>query len=123
MSKRDLNYVETPRRHRLALNPDSTTPEILKRAITLLLFSDDPELRNFNGTSVVNTFATIPQTGFDGISFYLTLAAKRLQTLLAGTYNNIGQVYFDCTDSGPTLAVRLNIQTTDGNILTAVVYE
>lgn len=122
-TKRDLNYVETPTKHRLALNPDASTPEILKRGITLMLFSPDPEIRNFNGTSVVNSFSTIPQTGFDGISFYLTVAAKRIQTILSEIYPNIDQVFFDVSDEAPSLIVRLNIRTTEDDTLTAVVYE
>ena len=123
MAKRDLNYAETLNKHRLKLTPDAHTPEILKRGITLMLFSKDPEIRNFNGTSVVNVFATLPQSGFSGISFYLTIAGKRIQQLLSEMYPNIGQVYFDCTNNAPTLSVRMNVRTTDGNILTTTVYE
>jgi len=123
MAKKDLNYLETPVNHKLRLNPYADTPEILKRGITLMLFSKDPDIRNFNGTSVVNAFATIPQSGFDGISFYLALAAKRIQAILSEIYPNIQQVFFDLADNSPTLAVRLNIKLNNGNTLTAVVYE
>lgn len=121
MSK-DLNYAETVRKHRIAIVPSSDTPELLKRAITLMLFSQDPEIRNFNGSSVVNVFATLPQSGFAGISFYLTLAANRIRTILQAQDPSVNAVYFSCEDAAPTLSVTLNIETTD-NILTTTVYE
>lgn len=123
MAKRDLNYSEAGGKKRLSLNPFSGTPEILKRGITLMLFSDDPDIRNFNGTSVVNAFPTISQAGFEGIDFYLALAAKRIQAILSTMYPNISQVYFNVKDNAPTLAIQLNITTTDNDTLTAVVYE
>lgn len=121
MSK-DLNYAATIKKNRIGITASAETPELLKRAITLMLFSQDPEIRNFNGSSVVNVFTTLPQSGFAGISFYLTLAANRIRTILQEQNPAVSSVYFSCEDDAPTLKVTLNIETTD-NTLTTTIYE
>lgn len=119
----DINYKETPGNRTIALTTLQDTPDILKRAITLMLFSKDPDIRNFNGQSVVNVFPTISQAGFSAVNFYLTIAAKRIQTLLSELYDNIESVYFEAVDNAPQLDVTLNVKLTDNeNSLTQVIY-
>jgi hypothetical protein len=122
MAGKDLNYEETKNRRRIAVVAASETPELLKRAITLMLFSQDPDIRNFNDSSIVNVFASLPQSGFQGINLYLTLAATRIREILQETDDTVTAVYFTCEDDAPILRVSLNVETTD-NILTTVVYD
>lgn len=120
---RDIDYKETPGNRTIALTTEQDTPDILKRAITLMLFSKDPDIRNFNGSSVVNAFPTITQAGFQAVNFYLTIAAKRIQTLLSEMYNNIESVYFEAVDEAPKLYVTLNVKLTGTETsLTQIVY-
>ena len=120
---RDINYRETPGNRTISLTTEQDTPEVLKRAITLMLFSKDPDIRNFNGSSVVNAFPTITQAGFAAVNFYLTIAAKRIQALLSEIYDNIESVYFEAVDNAPQIDVTLNIKLTSTETsLTQVVY-
>lgn len=122
MAGKDFNYQETKNKRRIAVVTEAGTPELLKRAITLMLFSRDPDIRNFNDSSIVNVFATLPQSGFFAINFYLTLAATRIREILQTTDNTVTSVYFTCEDDAPILRVSLNVETTD-NLLTTVVYD
>lgn len=120
---RDLNYVGGGPHPSLRLTTDDTTPEILKKAITLLLFSRDDKLRNFNGESVVGAFGQLTNAGFDGISFYLTVAAKRLYTILSAEYPEISSIYFAAEGEDSTLRITLNVKLADNDIESMVVYE
>ena len=120
---KDLNYVGGGPYPALRLTTDTSTPDILKKAITLMLFSHDPEIRNFNGESVVAAFPKLTTAGFSGIFFHLTLAAKRIYELLRVSYPNLANVYFEADESGSTLSVTLNVELTDNNIESVVVYE
>jgi len=119
----DLNYVERADHKLIGVVGESDTPEVLKRAMTLMLFSNDPDIRNFKGSSVVNVFSTLPQSSFDEINFYLTLAAARMREILSGMYPTLADVYFEAQDDAPTLKVTLNVRMSDSdNVLTSVVY-
>lgn len=122
MAGRDLNYKETVDKRRIAVVDQSDTPDLLKRAITLMLFSNDPEIRNFDGSSIVNLFATLPQSGFEGIKFYLTIAANRMRQILQSIDPTVTAVYFESIDEAPLLKVTLNVET-NNNIMTTVVYD
>ena len=120
---RDINYQETAGNRTIALTTLQDTPEILKRAITLMLFSKDPDIRNFNGRSAATAFPTITQAGFPAVNFYLTLAAKRIQTILSTMYDNIESVYFEAVDDAPRIAVTLNVKlTAEDSPLTQMVF-
>ena len=118
----DLNYSPAANQHTLRLTGRQDVPEILKEAITLMLFSEDPDIRNFNGSSIVNVFPTLPESGFDGISFYLNVAASRIKEILQDRHNNISNVYFDTISGNASLGVTLNVVTGD-NTNTVVVWE
>ena len=120
---KDLNYVGGGPYPALRLTTDDNTPEILKRAITLMLFSHDSEIRNFNGESVVAAFPKIPTAGFSGIYFHLTLAAKRIYELLKPDYADLKSVYFSADESGSSLQVNLNVELNDNNTESIMVYE
>ena len=118
----DLNYKESANKHTLCVTTDQQTPDLLKRAITLMLFSEDEEIRNFNGSSVVNIFPTLTEAGVGAIQFYLASAASRIKNILQTIDNSVEEVYFDCENAGKaTLQVTLNIVVA-GNIQTTVVY-
>ena len=119
----DLNYVEGGPHSTLRLTPDSDTPEILKKAITLMLFSKDPEIRNFNGESVVAAFPKMTNASLAGIYFNLTTAGKRIYELLHDEYPEVNNVYFEADDDDSTLRVTLNVELNNNNTETMVVYE
>ena len=120
---KDLNYVGGGPYPAIRLTTDNSTPRILKQAITLMLFSKDDEIRNFNGESVVAAFPKLTTAGFSGIFFHLTLAAKRIYELLKPSYPELANVYFEAADEGSTLQVTLNVELTNNNTESMVVYE
>ena len=119
---RDLDYVGGGPHPALRLTTGQDTPEILKRAITLMLFSHDPDIRNFNGDSVVTAFPMMNNGGFSGIFFYLSLAAKRIYEILKAQYPEVASVYFSADGPDQTLRVTLNVQL-NNDTESIVVYE
>ena len=117
-----MNYRVASNSHSLLLDPYADTPEVLKVAITLMLFSDDPDIRNFNGNSILMAFSTIPESGFDGINFYLTVAAARIRNILKSRYPDVSDVYFENASVGSNLTVKLNV-VQNKNTESVVVYE
>ena len=118
----DLNYTIGYGNHTLQLTGSSDTPELLKRGITLMLFNQDPAIRNFNGTSIVNAFPTITQAGFDAVNFNLSIAAARIAEILKETYPEVSGVYFSSSEDSGKLSVSMTIETISGDTQTAVVY-
>lgn len=118
----DLNYKPVAGQQRLSLTGKQDVPDILKEAITLMLFSQDPDIRNFNGSSIVNAFPSIPESGIGGISFYLSVAASRIKQILQSRHNTVSNVYFDTTGTGSKLSVTLNV-VTENDTNTIVVWE
>jgi hypothetical protein len=118
---RDFYYKTGGPTSCLQLTTDKTIPDVLKRAITLMIFSRDPEIRNFNGQSVVLAFPKANDGGFGAINFNLIQAAKRIEELLRAANPEVSNVYFDSESNGTTLSVTLNV-VTDSNTQTAVVY-
>lgn len=117
----DLNYANTANRRRIQVTTDQGTPDLLKRAITLMLFSDDPDIRNFNDSSIVNAFSTLTEAGLSGIQFNLTVAANRIRTLLQALDDRVNNVYFDVESGDSRLGITLNVVVSD-NTQTAVIY-
>ena len=117
----DLTYKPASGSRTLTLTGSSDVPDILHKAITLMLFGEDPDIRNFDGTSIVNAFPTLQQAGFEGISHYLTIAASRILTILQDEYPGVSNVYFEETDSPGALGIILNVVVGDATE-TAVVY-
>ena len=109
----DLNFKRSNGNPYLQLTGDQDTPDVLKAAITLMLFYDDPDIRNFNGRSIVDAFPTLPESGFEGISFYLTVAAARIKELLQPLYPQLSDVYFANTGANGVLNIQLNVVQND----------
>lgn len=109
----DLTFENAQGNHKLRLTGKSDVPELLKEAIVLMLFSKDPDIKNFNGGSIVNAFATIPQSGIGGITFYLTVAATKIKQILRTRHPEVSDVYFDTTNGAGQLNVTLNVRTGD----------
>ena len=76
---KDFYYKTGGPTSQLQLTTDKVIPDALKRAITLMVFSIDPEIRNFEGRSIVLAFPRINNAGMGAVTFHLTQAAKRIQ--------------------------------------------
>ena len=117
---RDLNFEKASGQPRLTITGAQDVPEVLKAAIALMLFSQDSEIRNFKGTSIINAFPTLPESGFDGIDFYLSVASARIKELLKNDYPEISDVYFKNNGEGAALNVTLNVVLDDETATTTV---
>lgn len=123
MAGKDFNYISGGPISRIPLTGDQSTPSLLKKAITLFLFSKDERIRNFNGGSIVNAFSTLPSGGVDAISHNLTVAATRITEILRGLDSTVDKVYITCAESGSKLSVAMNIRLVgSADILTEEFY-
>ena len=118
---KDLCYKAGGPTKTLLLSPQQGMPEALKRAITLMVFSQDPEIRNFDGASIVTAFPRINTGGFTAIVFNLTKAAKRIRDILKETNPEVTDVYFNSEGTGSSISITLNV-TTSTSTQSAVVY-
>ena len=107
----DLSFIVSNSGHKLRLIGESELPERLKRAITLMLFSQDPNIRNFNNSSIATAFPTLTEASLPGIQANLTLAATRRRQILQQLYSDITGVYFETQSEAGKITVTLNVDT------------
>lgn len=92
----------------------SDIPEILRAVITLVLFSNDKDLRVFNGEGVYSTLTKYNSGSIDDLRASLTLLSSVVTKKIKQEYPEARSVSIDATVTNESrLDIFVNVTTSD----------